>query len=81
VNHKRGRPKSRRAGCLLCKPHKANGCKSKGHRREEQKLAREHSPVGTLNRDKLRNLWSRVNHTMPIRFVPIGLTSLAFAPS
>jgi hypothetical protein len=41
VNHKRGRPKSRRAGCLLCKPHKANGCKSKGHRREEQKLDRE----------------------------------------
>lgn len=22
VNHKRGRPKSRRAGCLLCKWHK-----------------------------------------------------------
>ncbi len=22
---KRGRPKNRRAGCLLCKPHKANG--------------------------------------------------------
>ena len=27
VNHKRKRPKSRRAGCLLCKPHKANGTK------------------------------------------------------
>jgi hypothetical protein len=25
VNHKRHRPKNRRAGCLLCKPHKANG--------------------------------------------------------
>ena len=25
ANHKRGRPKNRRAGCLLCKPHKANG--------------------------------------------------------
>ncbi len=23
-NHKRKRPKNRRAGCLLCKPHKAN---------------------------------------------------------
>jgi len=22
MHHKRGRPKSRRAGCLLCKPHK-----------------------------------------------------------
>ena len=25
AHHKRGRPKNRRAGCLLCKPHKANG--------------------------------------------------------
>lgn len=22
MNHKRGRPKSKRAGCLFCKPHK-----------------------------------------------------------
>lgn len=27
MNHKRRRPKNRRAGCLLCKPHKANGSK------------------------------------------------------
>jgi hypothetical protein len=26
MHHKRKRPKSRRNGCLLCKPHKANGC-------------------------------------------------------
>ena len=26
MNHKRKRPKSERAGCLMCKPHKANGC-------------------------------------------------------
>lgn len=25
MNHKRKRPKNRRGGCLLCKPHKANG--------------------------------------------------------
>jgi hypothetical protein len=25
MNHNRLRPKSARAGCLLCKPHKANG--------------------------------------------------------
>ncbi len=25
MNHKRGRPKNRRAGCLLCKPQKMNG--------------------------------------------------------
>lgn len=28
MNHKRKRPKNRRAGCLMCKPHKMNG----GHR-------------------------------------------------
>lgn len=27
MHHKKGRPKNRRAGCLLCKPHKANGVK------------------------------------------------------
>ena len=25
MNHKRGRPKNRRAGCLMCKPNKMNG--------------------------------------------------------
>ncbi len=25
MNHKRKRPKNRRAGCLMCKPYKANG--------------------------------------------------------
>jgi len=25
VNHKRGRAKKQRAGCLFCKPHKGNG--------------------------------------------------------
>jgi hypothetical protein len=29
AHHKRKRPKSRRAGCLLCKPHKANGASLK----------------------------------------------------
>jgi len=24
-HHRRGRPKNQRTGCLLCKPHKANG--------------------------------------------------------
>lgn len=27
MNHKRKRPKDRRAGCLSCKPHKSNGSK------------------------------------------------------
>ncbi len=25
MHHKRGRAKNARAGCLMCKPHKANG--------------------------------------------------------
>ena len=25
MHHKRKRPKNRRSGCLMCKPHKANG--------------------------------------------------------
>lgn len=29
-NHKRGRAKNQRAGCLLCKPHKMNGVKKRG---------------------------------------------------
>ena len=47
MNHKRGRPKQRRAGCLLCKPNKlGKGMEAKlGHRgfgsiRQEQ--AAEH---------------------------------------
>ena len=27
MHHKRGRPKNRRAGCQLCKPHKSNAFK------------------------------------------------------
>lgn len=29
MNHKRRRPKNRRAGCLYCKTHKANGVGAK----------------------------------------------------
>ncbi len=29
MHHKRRRPKNRRAGCLLCKPHKGNGLKGR----------------------------------------------------
>lgn len=29
MNHKRRRPKNRRAGCLCCKPHKMNGAGGK----------------------------------------------------
>lgn len=29
MNHKRRKRKNARAGCVLCKPHKANGAKNK----------------------------------------------------
>lgn len=29
AHHKRKRPKNRRGGCLMCKPHKMNGAKAK----------------------------------------------------
>lgn len=29
MHHKRGKAKNQRAGCLACKPHKANGAKGK----------------------------------------------------
>jgi hypothetical protein len=38
ANHKRGRAKNRRAGCLFCKPHKANGAKQKDPPSVQRKL-------------------------------------------
>lgn len=38
MNHKRRRPKNRRAGCLYCKPHKMNGAKNKDRAREMRKM-------------------------------------------
>jgi hypothetical protein len=36
ANHKRGRPKQRRAGCLLCKPHKLSSAKKAKRRRDRR---------------------------------------------
>ena len=36
AHHKRGRPKSRRAGCLLCKPQKRQGAPLKDRQRVSQ---------------------------------------------
>ena len=42
ANHKRRRPKNRRAGCLMCKPHKANWAKgSHNHQTRQEKKARQ----------------------------------------
>ena len=32
AHHRRGRAKNRRAGCLMCKPHKANGAQGETSR-------------------------------------------------
>lgn len=38
ANHKRRRPKNRRAGCLFCKPHKGNGTKKTRSAQTRQEL-------------------------------------------
>jgi len=50
MHHKRGRPKNRRAGCLMCKPHKANGAKGGGMR------ARDVAAVQRANLDAKQQL-------------------------
>jgi len=37
MNHKRGRPKNRRAGCLSCKYWKVNGAKQANPRPQEMR--------------------------------------------
>jgi hypothetical protein len=41
AHHKRKRPKNRRAGCLLCKPHKRNNAKGKEKASVKRKLQTE----------------------------------------
>lgn len=42
AHHKRRRPKNARAGCLMCKPHKANGQKGMtSQQTPQEKRARE----------------------------------------
>jgi hypothetical protein len=38
AHHKRGRPKHRRAGCLLCKPHKDERAKKRPRASTARKL-------------------------------------------
>jgi len=40
ANHKRGRPKHRRAGCLLCKPHKRTANKKAQRSRDRREWRR-----------------------------------------
>ena len=45
ASHKRRRSKQRRAGCLLCKPHKRPGVKS-GERARMRRAALRHELAG-----------------------------------
>ena len=47
MNHKRKRPKNRRAGCLFCKPYKANGAKL-SQREPISALRRMQDKISTL---------------------------------
>ena len=50
MNHKRGRPKNRRAGCLMCKPNKQNGYGKRtnlGHK-GFSKIRKEHAILSDL---------------------------------
>lgn len=38
ANHKRGRRKNARAGCIMCKPHKANGNKGMSNSQTRQEI-------------------------------------------
>ena len=40
AHHKRKRPKNRRAGCLYCKPYKANGAKDVLKARDQREKER-----------------------------------------
>lgn len=52
MHHKRRRAKNRRAGCLLCKPHKANGAKGRAAyapvavRRSDERVRDELAELG-----------------------------------
>lgn len=50
MHHKRGRRKDIRAGCLLCKPHKANGQKGRKESKTWQELKSRASEREQLKR-------------------------------
>lgn len=55
ANHKRRRPKSRRAGCLLCKPHKLTTNKKANRVRDNRAALRRELTVDQ------EPLWSAPN--------------------
>ena len=53
-HHKRKRPKNRRAGCLLCKPQKANGAKLSD--RQKHSVNRKMQTPNAVTRAAMREL-------------------------
>ena len=51
MNHKRGRPKNARAGCLMCKPWKMNGARGTGATVRGHRTSRR--PVGDARRTQV----------------------------
>jgi hypothetical protein len=46
MNHKRRRPKHRRAGCLLCKPHKLSANVKADRRKANRRALRHEEAAG-----------------------------------
>lgn len=57
MHHKRRRPKSRRAGCLLCKPNKVSGW---------PRLALGHAGFGKLRRERHARADLRAMASQPV---------------
>lgn len=57
MNHKRGRAKNQRSGCLMCKPHKANGAPAGGEKHR-------HAVMTKLARSQCR-IWRASNAPKP----------------
>lgn len=82
MNHKRGKPKSSRSGCLMCKPHKANCRKDM---EENQTMQERRARIGdrelrdgTILRD-YREDWNLEDGSVRVQFrVPIDLIHLTF---
>jgi hypothetical protein len=55
VNFKRRRSKNQRAGCLLCKPHKANGAKKK----DPPAVRRKDEEITVMTRTQVEALMER----------------------
>ena len=62
MNHKRGRPRNRRAGCKLCKPWKVNGYRTQ--RLDGEKFSDHRRRIAA--EDEVRNVLQRENQPQSI---------------